>query len=347
MLEAGMLAVALALGLAPPADASFGADAAARVDVHWQSSPGCDGARFEAGLQALLTTSDASVRVDAVASQNDAQWSLQARFDAGARGAGSRRFEAATCDTVVDAAVLAIAIAVEPSVVERFDAPADVAEPEPDTVEPPPTLTVPAPRPEVVVPPPEAVLEPRGDAGPPPTAPPSADRRALTPSLGLLGFVDGLALPGAGGGLSGVGALRIGAFRAELQGSYRFATVTKARADPAVQAAFSSWSVAGHGLWNPVVGPIELAVGAGLEAGQVIGAASGFEGSQTAFEPWIAPSASAGVLWPLGRRWAVLARGQAAVPVFRPRFVVENLESIHRLGAVRIRGLLGLEFRFS
>lgn len=309
---------------------------AAPPQVQWDAPPGCDATRFEAQLQELLADSSHEIQVSVSVTRTPVGWAVETRFDAGPERHGVRRFEAPACETVSEAAALAIALAIDPAALERRHGQAPAPAPAPQ----------PAPEPAVPTP-----AEPPAPLAPAPKVRASAPLVSPKPiglggSAGVLGFVDGLALPGVGGGFAGLTALRVAAFRVEVGGGYRFATTDASGIDPAVRVRFWAWSLSAHGLWSPAVGPLELPVGLGFEVGQTIGRADGFEGSRVAREPWLAPLALTGIAWPIRPRLALLARAELAIPLSRPRFVVDGLEPIHHGGPVRIRGFLGVEGRF-
>lgn len=308
--------------------------------VSWDGPASCDGAAFEAELARLLRDSAVTVAVDASVRPSEAGWVLVTRFEAGPDRVGSRRFEAASCRTVSEAAALAVALAVDPAVLDRLDAqPEPEAEPEAEPVVP---ALAPAPEPAPIRPPETPwVAEAPADAAP-------GRRLAVGGAVGVAGFVEGLALPGLGGGVSVFGALRIGAGRFELDGSFRGPTAARARDPASIGADFSQWGLAARGVWAPTVGPLEFPVGLGFEGGQTIARTRGIPGAGTTFEPWLTPLAVAGVTWPAWPRVAFMVRAQVGVPLVRQRFNVIGVDptQIHHIGPVQLRGLAGVELRF-
>jgi hypothetical protein len=63
-------------------------------------------------------------------------------------------------------------------------------------------------------------------------------------------------------------------------------------------------------------------------------------------ELWLAALGGVGFWAPLGQHLAFTSSLWAAVPVRRPRFVIEGIGEIHQPRAVGVRSSLGLAWRF-
>lgn len=342
--------MALALGLACGAGSTASARVIAHVPpptVQWTAPEECPADAFTEALDHLLAESSlvAPLRVQAIAEHTADGWSIHAAFDAGPGLVGERTFQALTCRTVTQAAALAIAIAVDPSVLDRLVAPAQAT---PTAAEADPVV------PQVAVPQEPATSSPGPTEpwlGPIVAAAPAAEGRRGEPSsawrglLGVAGLLDGGALPGPGGGLAGAVGVLHGHFRGELVGAYRFATRRVAAADPRVGGELMQWSVGARGCGVPRLGAVEVPLCAGLDAGQTVGRGTGLREPFTSAQPWLAGLAEVGVAWPVRPWLALTARASLAVPMLRQDFTITGLGVVHRVGPVQGRGMVGLELR--
>ena len=322
---------------------------APQLEVQWEGPEDCPVADFTDAIGHLLADSavDTALRVEARVEVGPGGYVLRTTFDAGAGRGGTRAFEASSCRTVTQAAALALAIAVDPNVLDRLVAP----EPEPDSQpEPEPPVADEPFLPEAPDPPSEPVA-PAPEPGPQPS--PSQFRTAdhelaaprWRPFLGIAGLIDAGAIPGPGGGLTGtLGAFRRG-LRGELTGSYRFDTRSAAANEPAVGGRFAAWTLGIRACGVPRAGAVEFPLCVGMDAGQTIARATGLDQSQPHRQPWLAGVVAGGLAWPVRPWLALTARASLAVPVLRYDFVVDGAGTVHTMGAVQGRGLLGLEAR--
>lgn len=369
-----------------PAKAAL-AHEAPSLEVWWTGPEDCPATSFTDAMDRLLAASpvDTPIRVVATVEHGPEGWSILTDFEAGRERSGQRRFRAPACSTVSQAAALAIALAVDPTVLDRLaeseptlpdTPPAEPLEPAPAEVIPDATAPI-----EPVIPPPEPA-----PAEPPigPIEPLAAGDRqgtetrgAWRASLGVAGFIDGGALPGPGGGLAAtLGVIRVrsgdresgsgsdresgresnrdrgresesgrGRFRGELTGSYRFATPKPASLDPRVGGEFSQWTIGVRGCFVPRAGVLELPLCGGIDAGQTRATGTGLRNSRSNVQPWLAGLVAAGLAWPIRSRIAIFARGSLAVPFVRQDFTINGLGLLHRIGPVQGRGLAGLELR--
>lgn len=313
------------------------------VDVEWSGEGACSSTRFESELRRFLDASTAGVRVKVSVEPAEDGWVLEAEFEGGEGLRGARRFESSTCETVSDAAALAVALAVDPTVLEESE---PIEEPKAEARDAPVDEEPSVPEVDVAQAPPQAEAEPLQLREAPEVAPSPAPSRNLWGAFSLRGSIDAGALPAPGAGLSIGATLGVDELRIEVVGGYRFATSTRSTQDPAISAEFTAWTVSARGLWAPSVGPLEVPLGAGIEAGQVSGEGLGLPGLRREARAWVAPEAIAGVHWWFHPHVALLARAVLAVPLYRPSFSIEGLETLHEVGAVQIRGVLGVEARF-
>jgi hypothetical protein len=103
--------------------------------------------------------------------------------------------------------------------------------------------------------------------------------------------------------------------------------------------------VLARGCWTPHLGPIELPVCGGLEAGASQGHASGVSRRRTATNPFVAAVATVGLAWPFARRFALWVAVDGWVGITQPAFTIETLAPwfVTRRGGVD--GVVGLEVR--
>jgi hypothetical protein len=343
----GRWAIAAALGLAcgagPALAAAHGTTRAPSLEVHWTAPLECPSNTFTDALEHLLVGSAVTdpIRVEAIVEHTADGWSIHTDFDAGPGRTGQRTFQAVTCRTVTQAAALALAIAVDPSVLERLVAPVEAPPVEPLAVAQVPDAPVPAARIEPSEPPPLGpIVAAAPDPGP---AEPSSRWRGL---LGVAGLIDGGALPGPGGGIAATIGVLHGRFRGEVVGTRRFATRRAAAADPRVGGELSQWSLGVRGCGVPRMGAVELPLCVGVDGGQTVGQGIGLRDPLTSAQPWLAGLAEAGVAWPVRPWLALTARASLAVPVLRQDFAISGLGVVHRVGPVQGRGLVGLELRW-
>lgn len=358
--------IGVTLGLAWAAGGVATVHAAAHVpppEVRWDAPADCPVEAFTGALDRLLSGSpvDTPIHVQATVVHTADGWSIETSFDAGPERAGQRAFQASSCRTVTQAAALAIAIAVDPGVLDRWvpmtdavPASAESGVPEPrvpeaSAVEPPGSSeSLPgSPEPSPGSPEPSPELGPIEAA-----APTSAPRDGARPKprwrglVGTAGSVDGGAMPGPGLGVAAVaGVLRRG-FRGEVLAGYRFATRQTSPDDPRVGGSFTRWWVGVRGCGVPRLGAVELPLCAGLDGGRTIGRGTGLRNWRRSTQPWWAALVEAGVVWPVRPWLALSARAALAVPLLRQEFTIDGLGLLHRVGPVEGRGALGVELRW-
>lgn len=311
-------------------------------EVHWAGPAECPSQAFTDALDRLLVGSsiDTPIHVEATVERTPDGWSIRTDFDAGPERAGQRTFQAPSCRTVTQATALAIAIAVDPGVLDRWVPMADDEAPVPAAPQVPvPVVSEPGP---VELGPIEAA-EPASPAGDRARGEPWSRWRGLT---GAAGSVDGGALPGPGLGVTvTMGVLHRG-FRAEVVGARRFATERAAPADLRVGGSFTQWSVGVHGCGVPRLGTVELLLCAGFEGGRTVGHGFGLPVSRTSVLPWWAGLMEAGLAWPVRPWLALTVRATLAVPLLRQAFTIDGLGVVHTMGQVEGRGALGVELRW-
>ncbi|GEM_PF-1887096 len=154
--------------------------------------------------------------------------------------------------------------------------------------------------------------------------------------------------------LSGVGALPQINLGAELAGFVR-------RADKFASLGISRWVPQSAPLAPGAPGGVEvkldiltlrggwgpqsLPLRAWLlgEVGRLQGTGSGFDAERTGTAPWIALGAGMGVGWPMSEHARLVGTFEIAVPLARPRFMLDRGSDLYQPGAAAARCALGLE----
>jgi hypothetical protein len=305
-----------------------GAPTASAAELSWAAPPECARALdVRDQVERLLGRDLASVEgMDfsvAVRAEGEPQrWSLELRSRT-ASEQGARDFSGASCEELVDAVAIAIAMAVE----GRDEAEAENAHPEVETETAAPEAVSEAPAPEMQAPAPvDRALEP-------------VRPQVFDVLLALGVAADAGALPGPSAGAELEASLGFGGFRlTALAALYaeRSATIEGDRG--------GDFSLALAGLLGCVRrGPREwqlLGCG-GAELGWLSG-----EGAVTRAklggQLWSALRAEVGAVLPVAGDVGLEARVGAALPLVRRDFVVDGDDLVHRPAALAGRGFLGI-----
>lgn len=325
--------------------------------LEWTAPAGCpseDDARGR--IAAALGEVDApTLRAQASITQTeDGMFALALTLGRDGEPPGTRTLEGASCAEVADAAVLVIAIAIDPN------AAAALLEPEPTVPEPPPVPPEPDPEPK-----PEPDPEPDPTPPPEPTPPRepathSTPGRAAPPSdpsldLGVDTLVQGGAalgvLPSASGMVGVHVALHGSRWRAEVGGTYETPTNTTAPGNSDVGGRFQLWSVDVRGC--PVLGRAAVAVPLclGFRAGQMHGAGRGSLERADAASPWLGVSFAPTLLWRpptvAGGRLILGARGELSVSLTAPGFATTQGNAVFEGGPLggQFSALVGFSLR--
>lgn len=199
----------------------------------------------------------------------------------------------------------------------------------------------------------ETAPPPRAEPAPPPPPPPVETERRLPVAprasffqLAVAGTADSAALPRfALGGRADLGwsshrvyvGLGFAHWLAQEQ------TLVESRAGRGHFGWRAGWVQACHGTWGDQVrfGPCLAA-----EVGMLSARSSDVRVPSEVSELWLAALGGVGFWAPLGSHLAFASGLWAAVPVRRPRFVVEGIGEIHQPRAVGVRSNLGLAWRF-
>jgi hypothetical protein len=297
-----------------------GAGRALAADLHWDAPAACaDAAALDREVSALLGKPLAlvdSVTIDGVIrEEGPAQYRLQLRMRARPPAAAEsvREIQAADCQELLQAAALAIALAVTNS----ETAPVAV-----------PARTAPVP----------AALD---EAPPKPAAPVAPQASEASVVIDAAALLDVGAFPQAAWG----GEL-------ELAWQHRWLRVlavagwlplqqqrlSNGAADADFALGFGAVSVCGR---TPL-GPLQAAACGGFELGQMSVHAIGIDHPKPANTAWRALETRLAVAWPLGRHFAAMASLGLSVPLTRATFVLDG-QPAHQAAAVCLRSLLGLQ----
>ena len=320
-----------------------GPEAGGELDLRWEAPAGCpDEARVRARVEGLLgrplgpgpAVLEARARIE-----HDRDWELRLTTTT-ADGSRTRPFHAGSCAVLADTAILAIAMAIDPTVASRALEPAPEPEPEP---EPAPE---PAPEPE---PEPEPEPDPATGETPAPKrtpAPPTTTRSPLRGAVrfGAAGAI-GL-LPRIGPSLTGATALLLPRARAELHFDHFFSQREVDAADRGGEVRL--WTLGLRGCWVPRVRVVlEFPLCGGAQIGPMHGRGVGSLDRQDETRLlYVAANAAANLMYVPTRHLAVGIGLEMIVPITRPGFVLDDLGLVYRAGPIAGRAWAGLEARF-
>lgn len=316
----------LALFAAPAVDAN-----AEALRLQWDAPATCPGTQEVAHRVALSIPPGerATRRVDAAATVSTSaadQWQLALVIDTG-DGTITPTANAADCETLVDAAVVHLVMALEP---------AAAVEPSEPT-EPSATDSVVPPRPPV-----------DNDRDTP------ARVRGLFGGGGGVGFgllprVDGwIALNG--GVLIRTRSQRVVSFvRAEVFVGHGLAQTQRLAAGNDAGVRVAAWWVGPRACWEPVVaGRSDLATFSfplcgGLEFAAMAGRGEGVQQSLGATRLWFGFAAGASAQWQPLRRLGLRLGAESFVTATRPSFTLDRGAPVYTVGRAGVRALLAVQ----
>jgi hypothetical protein len=300
---------ALAAALAPAAGRSAEPE---RVDLRWSAPPECPGAAaVKAEVDRLLGPEGARpprpIEVTASVVHDDV-WRVH--LETPGQGATRvRELRGASCAALADATALILALMIDPAVASRPAPPAPSAPP-PPAPPPPPTISAPPPPP----PAPVTAPVPAAPAPPPP----------VRTSFRLAGWAgaDVGSLPGISAGFGFSAAFLYGPQRFEIGAAYRppVAGTVALHASTGGDVELITGSIGA--CRNLVTAPVEIGPCAAFELGRLH--AEGFG---------VTSPGSGSALW-------------AAAPLVRPRFVLQNVGSVHQPSPASGRASAGIEILF-
>jgi hypothetical protein len=145
-------------------------------------------------------------------------------------------------------------------------------------------------------------------------------------------------------GVGGAIALEAPALRFELRGTFHVPQSTTF-AGSTMGARFSAISVAARACWLPSMGVIELGPCVGVDVHHVSATGFGGEGVQSGRATSWGPALGAFGRLRFGRRFGLVVVAEAALPIYRRRFVFEDLV-LHRAAVVAAQFLIAPEVQF-
>jgi hypothetical protein len=328
------IGVALACGVSPAVAEDE------PITLSWRAPPDCPseaavleevhrrlGGRPAAGRTPLRATAQVE--------RQPATYRVRLATDAGGVG-GDRELEDPSCFALGNAVALVLALTFDPGAVASAN-PASPASPAPAQA----STAAPLP-----APPSRRARAATGGAAP------SSDVRGwrVAVHVGAEGAVG--ALPGAAFGPAAGVSLVAGRLRAELAASWhpaRFAQGDAARGGGDFELLRGSVG----GCWAVLLEPFEASPCLGLQMGRMTGEGRGVVTTGAASALWLAPSLGARAFVPLaGQAFGLRAEIGVDVPLLRPNFVIEDLDSppeaaaVHRAAPVVGRATAGAEVRF-
>jgi len=318
----------------------------AAVEVRSDLDPSCpDASEIQRrALDLLLDTEvqeDDRVEADVVVTSSDPSYELSLRLHQ--RGlVGHRQIRGPTCDELLSAAALIIALAIDPTVVPPSVASID---PPPEPTPPPPTalhLEAPInavatePSPEVHVA--DQATSPTAAAEPPP------ESRGPSFSMRLGGGAEiGIMHPVAGHVVIGLGPSWR---RALLEVTVGGAPPIEA-ADGSITGRFQLWTSGVRGCPRPWTGPrLEGLLCAGLEAGVMIGQGkTGFSSNRTEIQPWVGAVIGLRMVGWLTARVGLWLESDLRLAFVRPRFGSTEERVLYHAGWVGAAFVAGIAIR--
>jgi hypothetical protein len=280
------------------------------VELSWDAPAGCPDAEGVRGAIArgLPPTDGGLARVQAHVSVTplDAEHWRAALELRGADWTATRTLKGPSCAGVADAAALVIVMALANERQAR----------------------------EVVV-----------EAAPPPPPPPVEPLSPSSPLVGVGAAVDTSTLPAATPGLAVAVGWRWTRARVDLRGAFFRQQEGRIEDQPTTGANLSLISASARGCY--VRGDV-ISVGPCVAAGFDRLTGRGFGPIASAEDSNIAPFFSGGLIgeWRLSRWVVPFVSAEAAIPLVRARFSVEDVGLVHQAAAVSFRGAAGLELRF-
>ncbi|HWB81153.1 MAG TPA: hypothetical protein VG755_39590 [Nannocystaceae bacterium] len=330
MIAALVLALA-SLGSAPPLELRW--DAPASCPDRAAALATIDGLLGEHARREVYASITADVTIVAVKDH------FRARVEF---SEGHRTLEAATCREAADAALLIVAMAIDP----RLGAPPDEPAPEEPTPDEP-TLPEPVPVEPTHVPEPAIAPDVRTTTATRETTAIAPTQRARSkrrrpPLHALLRASAGV---GYGGPPGATAVIAIGValagprFRVELDGDL---WTPKRDNDPDRERGISviGWTVGVRGCGSPLARKLEIPICGGLRTGALRGKGFGVEPSPKSTQ-WILASAGFGIWGWIRPRFALALDVEALVPFGRPEFNLGKDEFSYTAPPAGLRAIFG------
>jgi len=241
-----------------------------------------------------------------------------------ASGERVREIEASTCDALAQATAVLVSVALDP--LGRLPEPEEPEQPAPLPEEPEPAR----PLPEF-----EPTRTPR---------PISSDRSLLYGVFGIRAGVGTGPLPQASATLGGRLGLRYRALRVDLGAQYWFAQETLIRSS-GFGGTFSLWVVDARLCGVPSWRTLEFPLCFGTQLGGLSSRGLGVAAPRRDMALWAALTAGAGFIVRPIERLGIGVEAALAVPLARPRFVIDDFGEVHRPGAIAFEAIAVVEAR--
>jgi hypothetical protein len=306
-----LLAVSgLALSLASSARASDEVS----LRIAWDAPEDCPGARaLDARLRETLGGDPAELGrlglVQARVEREPSGYRLTLAVHDGGR-VSERVFDAAACADLVEAAAVAITLALQA-----------------------PLASTPEPASEPRAP------EPRDQA---PPAEPERAHGALRWSLGAGAVLDVGSLPSPAPGLGVQGRASLGAWSLAPYGVLLASQREAVRAGGQVELGL--WLAGLRGCYTVLAGTLGFAACAAFEAGRFHAQGVALSPGRSVNDPWLAPAVGLDAGWELSRALRLSVGLDAVAPLLRKQYAVNVNENVHAPSALSGRFWLGLSF---
>jgi len=249
------------------------------------------------------------------------RWRLALTIET-AEGTSSPGAEAADCETLVDAAVVQLSMALEVEAQEQAD-----PEPQPQPQPPPSHENEPEAEPE-----PEPEPERRWDG--------MAGLHAGA-GFGLVPTVDAWLAVSAASRFRLPSAIESAA-RIEVSLGHVFAQTERVTPDSDAGVQVAAWWLGPRGCWEPIVGAWSFPLCGGPDLAIVVGRGVGVDESTRASRFWLGVAGGGSVQWQPTPRLGLRLGIESFVTAVRPSFTVDRLEAVFRVRRGGIRGLFGL-----
>ncbi len=275
------------------------------------------------------------VQIDIVPASPGFAATIAVQGDASDTPFAPRRLVARDCEALARAAVLVVAVAIDPIAVVG---PSDPLE----TPELPPSFELPEPVPRAPSPSPPAtpITEPLVDRTPPP---PPRSPAQWHHALRLGGGVGSTIVPTLTGIVQlGYAAIRSG-WRIETHAGW-LAPVDRRYGDGA-GARLQAITLSLRGCPSPAVGRVTLAVCLGLEGGPVVGRGTGVPRSNRGVSGWLAAELGVAAIVAVHPRLGLVLGAEVVAAALRPAFRLGTREDLFDAPIVGGRALVGLEVR--
>lgn len=324
--------------------------------ISWSAPEGCPPASDVLGRVRTLLASELAtvlhhpleVRAQVVQLESG-RYQLELEIHEGGES-GARTIEAATCQELVPAGALVIALTIDPELLERAHAdaagasgsPASSAEAGAAAKSAAPAATpLPAQPPQR-----EAARAATERASGAADDERLARRRAVTfgPGFRLVGDAGGL--PGFGVGLDLSLHAEWRALRLELAGVWLPSRDALAASDASVGGSIQLLALGARACSVSVFGPLSGGVCGAFELGQLRAEAFGADHNGSGRARWISSGLGLNGRYRLSKRLLVAARVEGLFPLERSEFTVENIGSVYAPSSVTGRFALGLDVDF-